>query len=73
MYLRTAYISHIENMLNLLAVHNQWQNGDIATEAQRIFQFETKLAEFSLTPEDERDPSNVYHKKTLQVRIIIQL
>ncbi len=54
---RDAYVEHIAKALQLTGV----SEADAKKQAADVLAFETKLADASLTPTEERDPNNQYH------------
>ena len=66
--LRVAYKSHIARTFNLilLSISKPTLSESQAMElAQRIFDIEAKLAHFSQTPAERRDPQELYHVSSL--------
>ncbi|NME69464.1 M13 family metallopeptidase [Flammeovirga aprica] len=56
---REQYVKHITNMFNLLTIPNAEK------AAQQVFEFENALAQFNLTPVEERDPTRMYNLRTV--------
>jgi endothelin-converting enzyme/putative endopeptidase len=54
---RQQYVQHITNTLKLMGE----PDGEAASDAQSIFQFETLLAKISMDITSRREPKNVYH------------
>jgi putative endopeptidase len=57
--IRTAYIKHIESSFQLAQVPNA------AQAAQKVYDFELKLAETMLRPSEMREPEKTYNKQSL--------
>jgi putative endopeptidase len=57
--IRTAYIKHIESSFELAQVPNA------AEAAQKVYNFELKLAETMLRPAEMREPEKTYNKQAL--------
>ncbi|WP_281613371.1 M13 family metallopeptidase [Flammeovirga sp. SubArs3] len=53
---RTQYIQHIENMMSMIGVSGA---------SQKIFDLENSLAEFNMTPVEERDPRSQYNPMSI--------
>lgn len=56
---KEQYVQHITKMFNLLSIPNAEK------AAKDVFAFETTLAEFNLTPVEERDPTRMYNPYTV--------
>jgi putative endopeptidase len=55
--IRKQYVQHITNMLKLIGE----SEAEAQSDAQKIFQLETALANVSMDVTSRRDPNNIYH------------
>ena len=60
--LRQVYVAHVARTLEMLGT----APGQAGTDARRIMELETALAESSLTAVRQRDPEATYHKMTVK-------
>ncbi|GJQ63751.1 MAG: peptidase M13 [Melioribacteraceae bacterium] len=58
---RTKYVEHMTNMFKLIGYSEE----DAASNAENVMNFETRLAEASLTRKESRNPQKTYNKMTL--------